>query len=297
MKKDQIYPARQPRYTRKSTFRQLWEHFSIDRKKEYVAQIDIAQIRPNISQPRHNFETDSMIQLADSIRQYGILQPLAVRKAEGDDGYRYELIAGERRLRAAKMLGMKSVPCLVSDVDDTVSAELALVENMLRENLNMFDQASAFAALSEKFGLTQEEIAQKLSLSQSAVANKIRLLKLAPEDRDLISKAKLTERHARAFLRIPGKALRTKTISEVIKKGYNVADTEKYIQEVLNTESSHAKKPQEKQKSVVLTADVVCSNIDRYVEKLCSVSSLVSVEKQIVGENAVITLTVKREVG
>ncbi len=296
MKKEAKNPE-QYRNTHGNMFQNLWNRLAFDKKKEFVVQVDVGQIRPNTSQPRQDFEVNSIVQLADSIRQYGILQPLTVRKCEGTDGYRYELIAGERRLRAAKMLGMKTVPCLISDVDDTASAELALVENMIRENLNMFDQATAFSTLSTKFGLTQEEIARKLSISQSAVANKIRLLKLSAEERKQISEANLTERHARSFLRITNKALRARTISEVIAKGYNVADTEKYIQDVLNTEVSRVKKAQDAKKKVILTADVVCSNIDRYVDKLCSVSNLVSAEKKIVGENTVITLTVKKEVG
>ena len=266
--------------------------------KDKVHSIDVALIRPNIAQPRQDFDADAIVKLADSIRQYGILQPLTVRKIEETDGYRYELIAGERRLRAAKMLGLATVPCLIALVDDEVSAELALVENMLRENLGMFEQATAFLALSEKFGLTQEEIAQKMSLSQSAVANKMRLLKLAPEERKKIGDAGLTERHARAFLRISNKTTRAEAISRVIKEKLNVAQTEKYICELLGAENTaKEKKKPETKRSVVLTADLVRNNIDRYLEKLQSVSDLVSVDRKEVGTNTVITLTVKREVG
>ncbi len=275
----------------------LLEKTSSDKHKGKVFQIDTTQILPNTSQPRQDFDSDAIVKLADSIRQYGILQPLTVRKIDEEDGYRYELIAGERRLRAAKMLGLQSVPCLMVEVDDEVSAELALVENMLRENLGMFEQASAFLALSEKFGLTQEEIAQKMSLSQSAVANKIRLLKLEPEERKKIGDAGLTERHARAFLRLSNKTTRMTAISRVIKEKMNVAETEKYIGELLGAEASaKEKKKPEVKKSVVLTSDLVCNNIDRYLEKLQSVSDLVSVERKEVGTSTVITLTVKREV-
>mgnify|MGYP003290248474 CR=1 FL=1 len=264
--------------------------------KEKVWQLDTARICPNTAQPRQDFDSDAIVKLADSIRQYGILQPLTVRKIEGGGEYDYELIAGERRLRASKMLGLATVPCILVDVNDEVSAELALVENMLRENLGMFEQAAAFAKLNEKHGLTQEEIAKKMSLSQSAVANKMRLLKLLPEERKKISDAGLTERHARAFLRISNKTVRMNAILRVIKEKMNVSETEKYVAELLGAENEKNKKPKETKKSVVLTADLVCNNIDRYVEKLRSVSDLVSVDKREVGTDMVITLTVKRGV-
>lgn len=266
------------------------------KEKEKIWQIDTVQIRPNLSQPRQDFDKDAIVKLADSIRQYGILQPLSVRKTDGEDGFRYELIAGERRLRAAKMLGLKTVPCILVDVDDEISAELALVENMLRENLGIFEQAAAFSALSEKYGLTQEEIAQKMSLSQSAVANKIRLLKLTPEERAMITGAQLTERHARAFLRITAKPLRAQAISHVIKEKLNVSETEKYIGELLGSETPKQKKNQEAKKPISLSSSqLVCNNIDRYVQKLCSFSKLVSVDKKEVGGDTVITLTVKND--
>ena len=276
----------------------LLEKTTLEKGKEKVLQIEVALIRPNTSQPRQDFDSDAIVKLADSIRQYGILQPLTVRKTQNEEQYRYELIAGERRLRAAKMLGLARVPCLLIDVDDEVSAELALVENMLRENLGMFEQAAAFATLSEKYGLTQEEIAQKMSLSQSAVANKIRLLKLSPEERKKIGDANLTERHARAFLRISNKTTRMEAISRVIKEKMNVAETEKYVSEILGAEAAaKEKKKPEPKKSVILTSELVCNNIDRYLEKLQSVSDLVSVDRKEVGTSTVITLTVKREVG
>ncbi len=277
-------------------FKKWFETSSAKKEKEKIWQIDTVQIRPNMSQPRQEFDKDAIVKLADSIRQYGILQPLSVRKTDGEDGFRYELIAGERRLRAAKMLGLKTVPCILVDVDDEISAELALVENMLRENLGIFEQAAAFAALSEKYGLTQEEIAQKMSLSQSAVANKIRLLKLTPDERASITGAQLTERHARAFLRITTKTLRQQAISHVIKENLNVSETEKYIGELLGSDVAKQKKKADAKKPISLTSSqLVCNNIDRYVQKLCSFSKLVSVDKKEVGGDTIITLTVKKD--
>lgn len=283
-------------------FNGFFDKMHPEKKKDTVYQLDISSIRANLAQPRQDFNMDALVKLADSIRQYGVLQPLVVRKIDSTDGYRYELIAGERRLRASKMLGLKQVPCILSDVEDAVSAELALVENLLRENLNIFDQATAFASLAEKFGMTQEEIAKKMSLSQSAVANKIRLLKLTPEERKLITDAKLSERHARAFLRIPAKFSREEIIRHVIKQGLNVAATEQYIAELLKTEKLKEAKPKAPvqtatHQSVRLTSELVCNNIDRYVEKLRSVSDLVTVDRKVTEEKTIIILTVNREVG
>lgn len=200
-----------------------------------VVQIKTDEIRPNRSQPRAEFEQNSIIRLADSIRRYGILQPLSVRLSDPDDVYRYELIAGERRLRAAKMLGYLTVPCIVMDVSEQTSAELAIIENLLREDLNMFEQAYGFKKLIENHHLTQEEVARRMSLSQSAVANKLRLLRLSYEEQRLILEMGLTERHARATLRIENTKKRLETIRHISDQKMNVQESEVYIENLLKT--------------------------------------------------------------
>ena len=165
-----------------------------------VVFLPARSIRPNPAQPRKIFRPEALDELSDSIRQHGILQPLSVRRS----GNGYELIAGERRLRAAKLLGMAEVPCIVVEADSLRSAELAIIENLQREDLNMFDEASAISALIDLYGLTQEEVAAKLSASQSYVANKLRLLRFDDFERQVIIERRLTERHARALLRRAG---------------------------------------------------------------------------------------------
>ena len=130
-------------------------------------------MRPNRAQPRADFDEDGLIRLATSIKRYGIIQPLTVRKLTSDDIYDYELIAGERRLKAARMIGFFCVPCMVLEADERMSAELAIIENLMRSDLNMFEIAYALKNLAEDYGMTQEEIAARMSMSQSAVANKI----------------------------------------------------------------------------------------------------------------------------
>ncbi|MBQ2998881.1 MAG: ParB/RepB/Spo0J family partition protein, partial [Clostridia bacterium] len=208
-----------------------------------VVQIKTDEIRPNRAQPRAEFEQNSIIRLADSIRRYGILQPLSVRLSDPDDVYRYELIAGERRLRAAKMLGYLTVPCIVMDVNEQTSAELAIIENLLREDLNMFEQAYGFKKLIENHHLTQEEVARRMSMSQSAVANKLRLLRLSYEEQRLILETGLTERHARATLRIENTKKRLETIRYIAEQKLNVQDSEAYVENLLKTSASGEKAP------------------------------------------------------
>ena len=196
-----------------------------------VLQLKTDDIRPNRAQPRADFDQNAIIRLADSIRRYGILQPLTVRVSDPDDIYGYELIAGERRLRAAKMLGYLTVPCVVMEVTEQTSAELAIIENLLREDLNMFEQAYGFKKLIENHNLTQEEVARRMSLSQSAVANKLRLLKLTYEEQTRILESSLTERHARALLRIENPSERSEVIDHIVEKKLNVQETEQYIEE------------------------------------------------------------------
>lgn len=198
-----------------------------------VLQVKIDDIRPNRAQPRAEFDNNSIIRLADSIRRYGILQPLTVRKADNDEIYPYELIAGERRLRAARLLGYITVPCIVVEADEKMSAELAIIENLLREDLNMFEQAYGFRQLIDNYGLTQDEVARKMSLSQSAVANKLRLLKLSYEEQRLIVENGLTERHARALLKVEAQEVRIDIIKHISSLKLNVANTEQYVEKVL----------------------------------------------------------------
>ena len=198
-----------------------------------ILQIKIDEIKPNRAQPRAEFDNNSIIRLADSIRRYGILQPLTIRKTAVDAPFSYELIAGERRLRAARLLGYLTVPCIIIEADEKMSAEMAIIENLLREDLNMFEQARGFKQLIDNYGLTQADVARKMSLSQSAVANKLRLLRLSCEEQRLILETGLSERHARALLKIEAKELRMETIKHVASHKLNVASTEQYVEKII----------------------------------------------------------------
>jgi ParB family chromosome partitioning protein len=232
-----------------------------------IKLLPVKDISPNPSQPRRFFEAEAIASLADSIRQYGIIQPLTVRHLIHGD--KYELIAGERRLRAASLLGMESVPCVILETDETESAALAIIENLQRENLNMFEQAAAISSLIRMYDLTQEDIARKLSVSQSFVANKLRLLRYLPEEKTLILSSALTERHARALLRLSGED-RLLALRHVIENHLNVAETEEYVESVLHPSAEKAQKPVEmpkiRQKWVVRDVRLFVNSIDHAVD-------------------------------
>ena len=194
------------------------------------------------------FDNNSIIRLADSIRRYGILQPLTVRKIDDEENYKYELIAGERRFRAARLVSYFTVPCIVIEADERLSAEMAIIENLLREDLNMFEQAYGFRQLIENYGLTQEEVARKMSLSQSAIANKLRLLRLSYEEQRLIVETGLTERHARALLKISEQSKRLEIIKYVSSLNLNVVSTEQYIENLLSKVTDSPINDEEEQK-------------------------------------------------
>ena len=258
-----------------------------------IYSIDIAQIVPNAAQPRKSFDINSITKLADSIRRYGLLQPLSVRKSGiiGKNAPKYELVAGERRFRACKMLGMDQVPCIVVDATDEISAELAIIENTLREGLNMFEQAEAFSMLSSQFSLTQEEIAARMCMSQSAVANKMRLLRLGDEERKMILSADLNERHARALLRIVSCEERMAALEHIICNKLNVNETDKYISSLINGESNEARRGDK----TVYTSDKICRNIYKFAAKMQKESKNLIINRKSDDKFVVITLTVRKD--
>ena len=205
-------------------------------KEGRVVFIPVESIMPNRCQPRTRFEQESLARLSDSIKEYGIIQPLTVRENPEKSSYssfQYELIAGERRLRAAKQIGIKEVPCIIIESDTKKSAELAIIENLHRDDLNIFEEASAIASLIALHKLTQEQIALQLSLTQAAIANKLRLLKLSEPEKSVILSNNLTERHARALLRIKSADERRKTLSHIVSHSLNVKQTEEYIDKLI----------------------------------------------------------------
>lgn len=203
-----------------------------------VCQLPVDAIQPNPHQPRRHFSPEGLQELADSIRELGVLQPLTVRSVGG----RWELIAGERRLRAARLAGLPRVPCIVVQADEEQSSLMALVENLQRRDLDFLEEALALARLMDQYSLSQEECARKIGKSQSAVANKLRLLRLPPQVLYLLRDHGFTERHARALLRLDDASSQARAARWVVEHDLTVAKTEEYVEALLAQANRPAKR-------------------------------------------------------
>ena len=200
--------------------------FAREKVVNRVLSIPVERIHPNPSQPRQDFDRDALAELAESIRENGVLQPITVRKI-GDS---YELIAGERRLRAAKSVGKTEIPAVVVNSTGQQSAVYAILENIQREDLNIFEEARALKVLIHEWGVTQEEAARKLGKAQSTVANKLRLLLLTEKEQQFILDNGLTERHARALLKVPEEGRRWELLELAVQNRWNVSQLEAAIE-------------------------------------------------------------------
>lgn len=197
--------------------------------REEVLSLPLDEIRPNPYQPRREFSQEQLEELAASIREHGVLHPIVVRRKDGA----YELVAGERRWRACRLLGWERIPAIVREMSDAEAAAVGLIENLQREGLNFFEEAEGYRRLMEEFGLTQEELARWLGKSQSAVANKLRLLRFEGPVRERISREMLSERHARALLRLERTEDQLEALEIVVAKQLNVRETELLVEKLL----------------------------------------------------------------
>ncbi|AUG59110.1 nucleoid occlusion protein [Acetivibrio saccincola] len=216
-------------------------------KSKSITYLPIECIRPNPYQPRKQFNKIPLEELCESIKQYGVIQPISVRKISGN---MYELVAGERRLRASTMAGLKEIPAIIVDVNDNESAVMALIENLQREDLNYMEEAEGYNNLINDHGFTQEELARKIGKSQSTIANKIRLLKLPPLVKKILHDNNLTERHARALLKLHDEQLQLKVLKHVCEKGLNVKKTEDLVERAIE---KYTRKQNEKKNKPQLT--------------------------------------------
>lgn len=232
------------------------------REKEInkVLEIGVSLIKPNPSQPRKRFYSDELTKLAKSISQEGILQPLIIRINDGE----YQLVSGERRLRAAKIAGLKTVPCIIVNMTERNSALMALVENIQREDLSFFEEASAIQSLITVYGMTQEDAAIRLGIAQSTVANKLRLLKIPGDEQQVIMDMGLSERHARALLRLKSKSDRVDVLERIHKYKLNVEMTEAYISKLL--EGRQKKESYKKRSPVLKDVRLFVNTINKAIE-------------------------------
>ena len=260
-----------------------------------LVEVNVASIHPNPYQPRATFDEESIAELAQSIQQVGLLQPLLVRKV--DDGY--ELVAGERRLRAVTSLGMEKVACIVQqDIEDESSAMMALIENLQREDLHYLEEAQCYQKLLETYGLTQEELANRLGKSQSSIANKLRLLKLSDEVKAAMTEKRLSERHARALLKLTDDKQRLDAVERIAEKGLSVKETEQMVEKTLNKaydEKQDGAKPRPKLMRIVRDYRLFMNTINQAVNHLRESGMTVEVEQSDRADGVDIKISVTRK--
>lgn len=230
-----------------------------NKKRDKIHMIDTTKIFDSPYQPRDNIDKEKLKGLIQSIKKNGIIQPLSVRVIEKN---KYELIYGHRRLAAAKALEMPTVPCIINDVSNQNSFVFALIENIQREKLSFLEEAKAIEKLIKTYNLTQSEVASKLGMSQPAIANKLRLLRLSERQIERIKNFSLSERHARALLRLPSEAERDDMLSEIIIKGLNVEQTNKQIDLILKPKTDN----QSNEKFIVKDIRLFVNSINKAIK-------------------------------
>lgn len=253
-----------------------------------VVKVPIEKILPNPYQPRKTFDDNALEDLSSSIAQYGVLQPLLVAPY---DNNQYLLIAGERRLRASKMAHLTEIPVIISEYTSQQIAEIALIENLQREDLHYLEEAEGYEQLMEEFHLTQEAMASRVGKKQSTIANKLRLLRLSDKVRKVLVDASLSERHARALLKFDDDEKRLEVLQVIIQHNYNVRQTEEYIAKLLSD------KQQEKKKRMIIVNDVriYLNSIKQVVNAIKDVGIPVNMEQTVEGDEVVLSLRIKNQ--
>lgn len=255
-----------------------------------IVQVPVNEIDPNPNQPRRVFDGESLAALAESIKQYGVLSPISVRLHYG----RYELIAGERRLRAARLAGLTRVPCLILDVDMEESGLLAMVENLQREDLDFVEEARGISNLIRMFDMSQEEAARRLGLSQSAVANKLRLLKLPPDILAALRDKGLTERHGRALLRLGTPEEQRAALAAICDQGLNVAQTDAYIDALLAAKKAE-EKPARRRAFILKDVRVFLNTLTHSLDLMKQGGIAAGMKKQETEDELIVTISIPKK--
>ncbi len=251
-----------------------------------VIRVPVEKIQANPYQPRKDFEPEALEDLAASIAEYGVLQPLLVARGNDDN---FLLIAGERRLRASKMAGLLDVPVIVSSYTEQQIAEIALIENLQREDLHFLEEAEGYEKLMTQFNLTQEAMAVRVGKKQSTIANKLRLLNLPLEIRNALKEAQLTERHGRALLKLKNSELQEQVLKQIIKNGWNVKQTEEHIAKLLD----EAAPKQKKRLVIVNDVRIYLNSVKKIVSTINDAGIPAQIKQELDGDDVVVTLRIK----
>ena len=258
-----------------------------------IIYLNTEDIYPNPVQPRKLFDDESLEELSRSIRDYGILNPLSVRIR----GSRYELVAGERRLRAAKLAGLREVPCILLDVNMEDASLIALVENLQRRDLDFIEEANGINQLIRMFGMSQEEAARRIGKSQSAVANKLRLLKLPQDVLDSLRENGLSERHGRALLRLPGAEEQREALLYMIDNGLTVAAADAYVDALLERrqeEAVEAEKPEGRRTFVLKDVRVFLNTLSRSIDLMKQGGIAAGVRREETEDSLILTISIPK---
>ena len=256
-----------------------------------VVRVPLAKVIPNPYQPRKTFDEDGLQDLAASIAQYGVLQPLLVAPMEDGSG-NYLLIAGERRLRASKMAALSEIPVIISDYTQQQIAEIALIENLQREDLHYLEEAEGYEMLMNEFHLTQDSMAARVGKKQSTIANKLRLLRLPQPVRESLRKNALTERHARVLLKLPTEAEQLQIVETIVKNNFSVRQTEEYVKKYLDTDEGEVT-PKKKRLVIVNDVRIYLNSIKQIVSTIKDVGIPVSMEQDVDGGDVLVTLRIR----
>lgn len=267
-----------------------WLNRQEDTAKKMVNALPVDKIKPNPYQPRLIFSEEELEELSESIKVHGLLQPILVTKSASETD-EYTLVVGERRLRATKLAGLTEIPAIIGEVEDKELAEMALVENLQRKNLTPVEEAIAYREVLEKFNLTQQELAKRLGKGQSTIANKLRLLSLPGEVQEHISREIITERHARALLRLGPESI-IPVAQEVVSKGLTVQQTEALVERVLSLEAEQSR--QKKVIRIFKDARLFRNSVLKLVGDLKASGLEVSVSEDKEDENYSITINISK---
>ena len=252
------------------------------------------ELTPNPVQPRKRFDDESLEELSGSIKSYGILNPLTVRLRCG----KYELVAGERRLRAAKLAGLEEVPCILIDVNMEDASLIALVENLQRRDLDFIEEALGISQLIRMFGLSQEEAARRIGKSQSAVANKLRLLKLPSDVLESLRQNGLTERHGRALLRLPSPVAQRAALEYIVDNGLTVAATDAYIDALLSepeeAERKDEEKPEKRRTFVLKDVRVFLNTLSRSIDLMKQGGIDAGIQREETDDSLILTISIPK---
>ena len=224
-------------------------------KEDGIQTLRISQIEPKADQPRKHFDEEALFELSDSIKRHGLLQPIIVRESENAQGY-YQIIAGERRWRASKLAGLSEIPAIIMQADELEAAEIAIIENIQRQDLNPYEEAAAYKALIDQYGLTQEEVSEKVGKSRSAVANAMRLLDLPDDVLEMLKTGDISAGHARALLGLKNKDSIVDTAEQILVRSLSVRDTEALVKK-LNKEYEKGLLPEEEKNGDEIEVDYI----------------------------------------